>query len=245
VDEGAELVIVDGNYDAAVDAAREASVQDNRLLVSDTARSAFDATPQMVCSGYTTSFLEVEAQLSAAGDEGVDAVGIQAGVGGLAAAATIWARQIHTAGSPRVIVAEPASAACILAAIAAGQPESVAADTPTPMAVLRCGTVSLTALPHLIAGVSCCIAVEDDWSFVAQSALMSCGIETGPSGAAGLAGLLAVLRGSFASPVRDHLGIGPGSRLLFMATESPAAAPAEPEMLRPPHGDHRTAGGQR
>jgi diaminopropionate ammonia-lyase len=228
-DEGAALVIVAGNYDAAVDAARDAAVGDDCVLISDTARSAVDAIPQMVCSGYTTSFLEVEAQLSAAGAGGVDAIGIQAGVGGLAAAATIWARRLHGAASPRVVVAEPESAACILAAVAAGQAVCVAADTPTSMAVLRCGTVSLTALPHLISGVSCCVTVEDEWSHVAQSALRSCGLKTGPSGAAGLAGLLAVLQGSFASPVREHLGIGPRSRLLFVATESSAAARAESE----------------
>jgi diaminopropionate ammonia-lyase len=97
------------------------------------------------------------------------------------------------------------------------------------MAVLQCGTVSLTALPQLIAGVSCCVAIEDRWSLTAVAEMGSCGVQTGPSGAAGLAGLLAGLRGPFAEPVRQHLGLGPGSRLLVVATESAAAASAGPD----------------
>jgi diaminopropionate ammonia-lyase len=226
-DEGAELVVVEGNYDAAVDAARDAAAQDGRLLISDTARSPSDAVPQLVTEGYTTPFLEVESQLSATGQKGIDAVGIQAGVGGLASAATVWARQICASRSTRVVVAEPEDAACVFAALAAGEPQSVSAEKPTVMAVLQCGTVSLTALPQLIAGVSCCIAVEDGWSLSAVSEMSSCGVETGPSGAAGLAGLMAGLQGPFADAIRVHLRLGPESRLLFVATESPAAGAAQ------------------
>ncbi|GGG41801.1 PLP-dependent lyase/thiolase [Kocuria dechangensis] len=228
-EEGAELVVVDGNYDAAVDAAGEAADQDGRLLVSDTARSISDTLPQLVTAGYTTPFLEVETQLSAMGQENIDAIGIQAGVGGLASAATVWARQICSSRSTRVVVAEPENAACVLAALAAGEPESVSANRSTAMAVLQCGTVSLTALPQLIAGVSCCVAIEDGWSLAAVAEMGSCGVETGPSGAAGLAGLLAGLKGPFAEPVRQHLGLGPDSRLLVVATESPAAASVDPD----------------
>jgi diaminopropionate ammonia-lyase len=226
-EEGAALVVVEGSYDAAVDAAEGWSHGDGRLLVSDTARSASDVVPQLVSAGYTTSFLEAEAQLCSTGARSVDVVGVQAGVGGLAAAATTWARGL-AAGSPRVAVTEPESAACVLAAVAAGQPLSVAAATPTTMSVLQCGTVSLTALPELVAGVSCCLAVEDDWSQRAVDALRSCGVDAGPSGAAGLAGLIAGLQGPFARSVRGHLGLSPASRVLVLATESSAAARAHP-----------------
>jgi len=226
--EGAELVVVEGNYDVVVDAARDWCSSDDRLLISDTARSVSDVVPQLVSAGYTTSFLEAETQLCSREQRTVDVVGVQAGVGGLAAAATTWARQLSGAGSPRVAVTEPESAACVLAAVAAGQPMSVAASTPTSMAVLQCGTVSLTAFPQLVAGVSCCLAVEDDWSQTAVDAMRSCGVHTGPSGAAGLAGLIAGLQGPFARSVRRHLDLTPASRILVLATESPAAARAHP-----------------
>ncbi|MFE7630659.1 pyridoxal-phosphate dependent enzyme [Kocuria sp. NPDC057446] len=224
IDEGAELVVVDGNYDAAVDAALEDGGMQGRLLISDTARSASDAVPQMVSAGYTTAFLEVEAQLCADDREDLDAIGIQAGVGGLAAAATVWARRPHSGRRANVVVAEPEDAASVFAAVASGQPQTVAATTPTAMAVLQCGTVSLTAFPLLAAGVSCCVALEDKWSLAAVAEMGSCGVDTGPSGAAGLAGLMAGLRGAFAGPVREHLDLGTRSRVLCVATEAAAAS---------------------
>ncbi|MEA2946621.1 MAG: diaminopropionate ammonia-lyase, partial [Alphaproteobacteria bacterium] len=101
---------------AAVDAARDAG----SLLISDTARSASDVVPRLVTAGYTTAFAEIEQQLSQSGDDRIDAVAVQAGVGGLASAGTMWARLTRRGRSPSVIVVEPEPAACVMAALAAG-----------------------------------------------------------------------------------------------------------------------------
>jgi threonine dehydratase len=111
-----------------------------------------------------------------------------------------------------------------MAALAAGEPIAVSANQVSGMSVLQCGTVSLSAFANLYAGVSCCLAIEDSWAMTAASELRSCGIATGLSGAAGVAGLLAALSGPFAGAVRQHLGLSAASRLLVVATESPAAA---------------------
>src|SRR5215813_11758748 len=203
-DEGAELVVIDGVYDASVDAALEASRGADTLLISDTARSASDVVPRMVTAGYTTAFAEIEQQLSRAGDDRIDAVAVQAGVGGLASAGTSWARSTRRGRSARVVVVEPETAACVMAALAAGEPIAVSASQVSAMSVLQCGTVSLTAFANLHAGVSCCLAIEDSWATTAASELSTCGIRTGLSGAAGVAGLLAALSGPFAGPVRQH-----------------------------------------
>src|SRR5262249_25141721 len=110
--------------------------------------------------------------------------------------------------------------------LAAGEPIAVAADKISAMAVLQCGTVSVTAFANLNAGVSCCLAIEDSWATTAVSELSACGIQTGPSGAAGVAGLRAAFSGGCAGPCRQHLGLSWESRLLAIATESPAAAEA-------------------
>jgi diaminopropionate ammonia-lyase len=123
-----------------------------------------------------------------------------------------------------VIVVEPEPAASVMAALAAGEPIAVSADQVSAMSVLQCGTVSLTAFANLHAGVSCCLAIEDRWALQAVSKLRSCGVPTGPSGAAGLAGLLAALNGSFAGPVRDFLGLSSSARLLVLATEAASAS---------------------
>jgi diaminopropionate ammonia-lyase len=220
--EGAELVVLNGPYDDAVDAALEASQKDSGLLlISDTARSADDITPREVTAGYTTAHAEIEEQLGR--DSRIDVVAVQAGVGGLASATTGWARVTRAADPPRVAVVEPDGAACVMAAVASGEPKTVSATDVTAMAVLQCGTVSLTAFPMLKSGVSACFAIEDEWAHKAVDLLKSAGVETGPSGAAGLAGMLAAMGGPFAGPVKQHLGIAPETRLLVIATESPAA----------------------
>ena len=223
-DEGAELVVIDGVYDASVDAALEASRGADTLLISDTARSVSDVVPRMVTAGYTTAFAEIEQQLSRAGDDRIDAVAVQAGVGGLASAGTSWARSTRRGRSPRVVVVEPEAAACVMAALAAGEPVAVSAKEATAMSVLQCGTISLTAFPNLWAGVSCCLAIEDSWATTAATELSACGVRTGLSGAAGAAGLLAAFTGPLAGPVRQHLGLSSDARLLVVATESPAAS---------------------
>jgi len=218
--EGAKLIILDGVYDASVDAALESSQSDGSLLISDTARSALDVVPQLVAAGYTTGFAEAEEQLSQSGDDSIDAVSVQAGVGGLASACTSWARHTRRGRSPHVIVTESELAPCVITALAAGEPMTVSADQISAMSVIQCGTVSLTAFASLQAGVSCCLAIEDSWATTAVSELGSCGIRTSPSGAAGAAGLLAAFTGPLAGPVRQHLGVSSDARLLVVATES-------------------------
>jgi diaminopropionate ammonia-lyase len=222
--EGAELVVIDGVYDAAVDAALAASQSADTLLISDTARSPTDVIPQLTTAGYATVFAEVELQLSQSVDDRIDVLAVQSGVGGLASAGATWARLARRGRSPRVVVVEPEGAACVMAALAAGEPITVSANQVTAMSVLQCGTLSVTAFPNLQAGVSCCLAIEDSWAIRAVSELSACDLQTGPSGAAGIAGLWAALGGSFSEPFRQHMGLSADARVLAVATESPSAS---------------------
>jgi diaminopropionate ammonia-lyase len=137
--EGAETVL-SGDYEAVVALAAEAAREPGVLLVTDTgdAPSAHD-----VIDGYATLFEEIgEAELLV----------VPVGVGALAAAA------VRT-GIPTFGV-EPDAAACLTAALAAGEPVSI----PTPGTVLGpldCAEVSAAAWPDLqrIAGT---VTVSDD-----------------------------------------------------------------------------------
>jgi diaminopropionate ammonia-lyase len=222
--EGAELVVANGVYDASVDAAIEGSKEPNTLLITDTARATTDALPKLIVAGYDTAYLEADAQLKRLGDDRIDVVAVQAAVGGMAAAATHWARVTRKGRSPRVLVVEPENAACVFAAVAAAEPVTVSASKPTEMAVLQCGTLSLTAFEGLYAGVSACIAIEDTWAHQATTELRAAGVPTGLSGAAGAAGLLAAISGPLSGPVRQHMGLTADSRVLVIATESAAAS---------------------
>ena len=63
-EEGAKVVWVDGDYDAAVRRAAEfADEQPGRALVQDTAWDGYEKVPAWIVEGYQTLLEEVDAQL--------------------------------------------------------------------------------------------------------------------------------------------------------------------------------------
>jgi diaminopropionate ammonia-lyase len=142
--EGAQVVWVDGDYDAAVRRAAEfAGAQPGRALVQDTARDGYEQVP--VVRHYRRP----------------------------------------GAAHPRVLLAEPDTAACVLASLTAGRPVTVP-TAGTVMAGLNCGTVSGSAWPVLRAGCDAAVAVSDDDALRAAGDLGWLGVSSGPSGAAAL-----------------------------------------------------------
>jgi diaminopropionate ammonia-lyase len=209
---GARLIYVEGDYDAAVAEAANAAREDCVRLVADVSDDPLAETPRWVIEGYGTLFAELSDQLP----EPVDVVLVPAGVGSLAAAAVAWAA--HQAGPPRVIAVEPVTAACVAAALTAGQPVRVA--TPgTTMSGLDCGTVSSVAWPSLRAGLSGAISVTDTAVHQAMRDLADQGLAIGDCGAAPLAALRALYTAPWSRPLRDLTGLGPDSRVLLLATE--------------------------
>lgn len=204
--EGAEVIAVAGTYDDTVKRAAEESARNGWQVVSDTAYDGYTEVPRWIMEGYSTLFAEIEeAWPSALGADrprssrSPDAVLLQAGVGGLACAGTLWYRRLGR-GFVSLISVEPADADCLLESItspdgsiraARGRQESI-------MAGLNCGTPSLLAWPVIRAGMDAFVAVGDG-SAVEAMRLLAAGtggdpkIVAGEAGAAGLAGLLALL----------------------------------------------------
>ncbi|HEU0318489.1 MAG TPA: pyridoxal-phosphate dependent enzyme, partial [Solirubrobacteraceae bacterium] len=163
-----------------------------------------------VIDGYATLFDE------AAAKGRVDVLVVPVGVGSLAAAA---ARFGARAGI-RVIGAEPATAACLTASLAAGEPAVV--PTPgTSMAGLDCAEVSEAAWPSLLAGIAGTVTVSDAEAHAAMRELAAAGLAIGDSGAAPLAALRALATDPACAELRAATGLGPRSRVLLVATEGP------------------------
>lgn len=222
--EGAQVVRVDGDYDAAVLAAAAAADRPGTALVADTAlpgptaaREA-DGPPAWVVDGYSTLFGEVDEQVP----EGFDVVIVPAGVGSFAAAAARWAA--HRTAVPRVVVSEPVTAACVAASLRRGELTTVR-TTGTSMSGMDCATPSAVAWPTLHAGLAGAVTVSDTEVHAVMRRLAAAGLVIGDCGASTVAALSALMHDDGCARLRGELGLGPRSRVLCVATEG-ASDPA-------------------
>lgn len=237
--EGASVTVVDGSYDAAV--ARSAlEADDECLVISDTSWPGYTSAPNWVIDGYSTIFTEVAADLEAAGAPEPDLVVVQIGVGALAAAVV---RQFRLPGipGPRILGVEPISAACVMESVRHGSLQSVPGPHPSIMAGLNCDTPSIVAWPDVSSGIDAFIAIEDDDARTAMRMLAAAGVVSGETGAAGLAGLRAVLSTEFRS-MAEALRLTEDSSVVVVSTEGatdPAAYRAAVGNAAPSHdADH-------
>lgn len=184
--EGAELVVVDGDYDDAVATAAAEGADPAARVVNDADQDGTSPVPGWVIEGYATLFAELDAQLSER-EAAPRLLALQMGVGALAAAGVAWAASRGVAA----VGVEPETAACVAASLAAGRPVAIP-TTGTAMAGLDCGTPSAVAWPALAAGLAGVVCVSDAEADEAARVLARDGIEAGESGAAGAAGVLAL-----------------------------------------------------
>ena len=203
--EGADVVVVPGTYEEAVARAAADGEQDGVLEIADVGTSG---SARWVIDGYATLFGEI--------DEDFDLVVVPVGVWSLGAAAARYGAATGT----EVIAAEPATAACLAASLAAGRPTAV--TTPgTTMAGLDCAEVSETAWPVLRDGIRGAIAVGEGETHYAMRELAAAGLAIGDSGAAPLAALRALVDDADCAHLRAAAGLSASSRVLLIGTEGP------------------------
>ena len=134
-------------------------------------------------------------------------VAVPMGVGSLAQAAVRHYRS--TPGGVSLLGVEPTRAPCVLSSLDAGELVSIGTEA-TVMAGLNCGTPSSTAFPDLLAGLDAAVAVTDEDTEQAVADLATLGVNSGPCGAATLAGVRA------ARPVLD---LSSDSIIVLISTE--------------------------
>lgn len=214
--EGAQLTVIDGTYDEAVEAAARLAGP-RHLVISDTAWEGYEQIPAWVIAGYATIFEEIDAQLGAVGAGQPDLVAVQMGVGALGSAVVQHYRALgqHT----QVVGVEPLRAACVLHSVEAGEVMDVPGPHESVMAGLNCGRPSPVAWPFVARGIGAFVAVADVRAEQAMRLLAQDGVVSGESGAAGLAGLLELLTGPNAPEARQRLGLSTSSTVLLLSTE--------------------------
>ena len=224
--QGARVVVVYGNYDQAVKQASLDSDLNGWQVISDTGYPGYLEIPELIMSGYSTLFVEIDEQIQELGLAPPEIVFVQAGVGGLLCAATRYYRRLDSTNRPTLISVEPVEAGCVFESISADScaPQAFQGKVDSIMAGLNAGTVSLAAWPSIRAGTNACLLVDDDVAMQAMRLLyFPAGgdprVTSGESGAAGLAGLLTLCRETDLQYAKQQLGISEETTVLLLNSE--------------------------
>ncbi|GLA19217.1 hypothetical protein AnigIFM62618_006886 [Aspergillus niger] len=226
--EGAEVVVVDGDYDHAVETAATAANQlPQGILVQDTALDGYEEIPAWVVEGYATLLQEADSQLHALGLQN-SLVVAPVGVGSFAQAVATYYKSRDPPAT--VVAVEPDTAPCLTHSLQQGHPTSVV-TSPSIMAGMNCGTVSSAAWLLLQQLVDVSLTVSDWESHCAVQDLAAQSIDSGPCGAASLA----AIRRLKAEATSPSAFFSPDSVILLLSTEGsrPYEVPMDVSMDEP------------
>ena len=216
-DLGAEVIRIDGDYDASVALAREEADTNGWFVVSDTSWEGYSEPPRDVMAGYGVMTTEACEAL----DQAPTHVFLQGGVGGLAASVAALLRQYWGADAPRVVIVEPDLAACLFESARAGAPTTVNIAEETIMAGLSCGEPSEMAWEILTEEASDFLTMPD--SIVGPTVRGLARPEFGDpvieAGESAVAGLAAVIAARTSDALSTKLGLNDTSRVLFIGSE--------------------------
>ena len=223
---GAEVRVVDGNYDDAVRQCERDALANGWQVVSDTSWPGYEDIPKWVMQGYTTLLSETQEQLGAQGIVKPTHIFLQAGVGAFAAAMIAFYEKLFGADAPISVVVEPRKADCLYQSlrIGDGRPHSVSGDLDTIMAGLACGEPSPLAWEILRDCADFIVTAPD---YVAAKGMRMYGVPlkgdpvviSGESGAVTLGVLPFIMGYEGATELRQQLQLDENSRVLLINTE--------------------------
>lgn len=184
---GAEVRRQGATYEESMAAAEVAAAKFGWTLLSDSSWPGYIEMPYRVMEGYLKMAAEAAAQIK----EPPTHILLQAGVGGMAAAVAAHARRTW-GDAPTIVVVEPEAAPALQESIRTGA--IVTTEGPvSAMGRLDCKTASTIAFAGLARDADLFATVSEAEAARAVAWLADRGIATTPSGAAGLAALLAGL----------------------------------------------------
>jgi diaminopropionate ammonia-lyase len=217
-EEGAEVIVVDGTYDEAVERSADAAGE-RALLVSDMSWPGYERIPLWVIEGYSTMLWEIDDALERRNEARPDLVVVQVGVGAFAAAVARHFRRPEASPPPKLMSVEPASADCLLESVEAGSIVSVPGPHDSIMSGLNCGRISLVAWPTVSRAIDLLVTIDDGPAREAMRLASESGVVSGETGAAGLGGLLELVGAGEEEKTRRALGVGEETRVLLFNCE--------------------------
>ncbi|WP_435258507.1 pyridoxal-phosphate dependent enzyme [Thioclava sp. FR2] len=204
---GATVMREGADYEASMTAAALAAEKQGWTLLSDSSWPGYTELPLRVMEGYLQLADEAAEQFDKTVGAPPTHLFLQAGVGGLAAAVAAHARA-HWGDAPTIIVVEPEAAPALYESIRAG--ELVTAPGPvSAMGRLDCKTPSMIALEGLARDADHFVAITETEAAEATNFLATIGLETTPSGGAGIAAALAGFELGSDARVLCYLSEGP------------------------------------
>ncbi|MDD9303758.1 MAG: diaminopropionate ammonia-lyase [Desulfobacter sp.] len=223
---GAQVRVIDVNYDQTVRMVAQASLEKGWHLVQDTAWEGYEKIPLWVVQGYTTMAAEVLDQIQGNELALPTHVFLQAGVGSMAAAVLGYYANALKDHCPAAYVIEPDRADCIYRSARAGdgRPRGVSGALDTMMAGLACGEPNPFAwniLRDFSSGfVSCSDGVAAlGMNILARPEPGDPVIISGESGEVGPGLIQALMTDPGLGQIRENMGLTPESILLCFSTE--------------------------
>lgn len=184
----AEVVRSGANYEESIEAAIKDANDSGAIHLADGSWPGYIEPPRLVMEGYTIMAKELREEFEQLNDWPTH-VYLQAGVGGFAAAIASEIRKSWRV-QPEILIVEPDAAPCLKESVEYGKIKTVEGPV-SDMGRLDCKTPSLIAFEILSSAANdfCLITEEQAQDAVRIAGEM--GLATSPSGAAGLAALLA------------------------------------------------------
>jgi len=204
---GANVMRAGAVYEESMAAAVKVASDNDWILLSDSSWDDYVDVPRTLMEGYLVLMHEAAEQLAQAPTH----IFLQAGVGGLAAACATYARKVWGEG-PTIAVVEPEWAPALFESVRLGDAQLTEGPS-SAMGRLDCKEPSLIALKGLARDADIFMLISEDEGERGADICAKAGFATTPSGAAGVAGLLA------AQQDREAFGLDAGSRVLVILSE--------------------------
>jgi diaminopropionate ammonia-lyase len=219
-----KVIVVDGDYNLAVQRAREEAEKHNYVLFQDTSWEGYTKIPTLITAGYKTMLSEIDDFFDRPSSPVFDFVFLQAGVGTLASSVVAWFRNRYPRKMPKFVLVEPCEADSFMESAKNKKMCNTKKSQQTIMAGLNCGTPSVVAWNILRDGVDLFLSIHDDYAIKAMQNLYypfknDPQVFSGESGAAGLAGLIALACDPGLRDIKEEVGLNKHSRVLVFSTE--------------------------
>ena len=214
---GADVVKVKGNYEKSLIECIKQSLENNWQIVQDVAWKDYMLVPTLTMAGYSVMMKEIVDQIN---NEEITHIFLQAGVGGMAGAMVAGAAR-YLENTPKMIIVEPDSAACVMESIKTGKIEKINIERESLMGGMSCGEPSLVPWEILKKSVNNCISLPDDdigkaMKLFANASFSDDKIVAGENSAPGVISLIASCNDE---NIKNKINLNSNSNVLLIGCE--------------------------